>query len=145
MFHDTRLCIKLWLCCNCKRIATWQISEKDILYLCICLNFLFSKIVELKKRVIDIHFAHILAFMCTGMNTYEALQLDLMTWIDLLVSCQASEAFLREKSPNAIHFPNANHLKSQSSAAEISSLRWFVSKICFPDFLSRKVTSISVL
>lgn len=31
----------LWLCCTCKRVATWgwQTSEEDISYSCMCLNF----------------------------------------------------------------------------------------------------------
>ena len=61
MFHDTWLCIILWLCCTCQWVATWRrqtaLTEEDILYLCICLYF--ESIWKTKQRIIDVHLAHI--------------------------------------------------------------------------------------
>lgn len=69
MFHDTWLCIILWLCCTCQWVATWlwqmALTEEDILYLCI--RLCFGLILKPNTRIIDIHLSHIRP-LCTHMK-----------------------------------------------------------------------------
>lgn len=78
MFHDTWLCIILWLCCcTCQWVATWHgqtaLTEEDILYLCIRLYFELN----LKNQTEDSwHPSHThLAFMHTSNDTNKVLRL----------------------------------------------------------------------
>lgn len=77
MFHDTWLCIILWLCCTCQWVATWHgqttLTEEDILYLCICLYF---ELIWKTKQDYWYPFLTHQAFMHTSINTHKALRLD---------------------------------------------------------------------
>lgn len=113
MFHDTWLCINLWLCCTCKQGCRLKLANiRGRYFVLVYVSQLW--IVETDRRLL----ISSNSFMHTSRNLYEALQLDKLITLESIGWIPSGDAIF-------ILAQISNHFKFQSSAANVSRFTWF--------------------
>lgn len=109
MFHDTWLCINLWLCCTCKRGCHLTLANiRGRYFVLVYVSQLW--IVESDRRLLISN-----SFTHTSRILYEAPHLDQLITL---------ESIGRTPSAKTISTV-AQNLEFQSSAANVSRVTWF--------------------